>query len=237
MLHRSLLTCLSLLCCGTLARAADAPDDCSLEFNGQARKAVKLRTEADGTGYETRNGGQPITVSEWFHWVCSGSLNHQVPDSGDIPGDAAMDGIETTRVKLRGYLLAAKFESGTADHDIHAEIGESADWESPHVVVEVPPGPDYCEQRKALWKIVRDDMNAAGVHRSQWILENPVKVEFEGYLFLDVVEPYHICKNPGGWNWCDRNGGRGLHKDHGDSQVRGCWELHPVLAVRRVDAD
>ena len=48
-----------------------SPDDCTLQFAGSARKAVKLRTQNDGSSYTKVNGGKPIAVADWFKMTCS----------------------------------------------------------------------------------------------------------------------------------------------------------------------
>ena len=138
--------CVSLVLCGK------EPDDCTLQFKGKARKAVKLRSAAAGANYTSHNSGNPVTVSEWFQLVCS--LDPKVPNK--VPKSKAIAGAETVRVTLRGYLLAARFER-SEDQDIHAEIGAKPEWQTEHVIVEVPPGPGFCDARKALWGFVRKD--------------------------------------------------------------------------------
>ena len=53
-------------------------------------------------------------------------------------------------MKLRGYLLAVRFEK-QGDLDLHAEIGATPDWTGDHVIVEVPPGQEFCTARNAMW--------------------------------------------------------------------------------------
>src|SRR5947209_7249865 len=96
--------------------ASKSPADCTWQFAGSYRKAMKLRTGANAAGYTDLNNGQPVTVAQFLQTVCS--FDSQVPSH--IP-TSAMQGLETIRVKLRGYLLGAKFER-TGDHDIHVEI-------------------------------------------------------------------------------------------------------------------
>lgn len=62
------------------------------------------------------------------------------------------------------------------------------------------------------------------------VLQHPVKVTLEGFVFLDFAPLHSSCKNKNSDNWCDRNGGRGVTKNHG-RRTRGCYEVHPVLAV------
>ena len=114
---------------GTTHATNLAADDCSLQFQGSARKAVKLRTKDSGKDYKKVSNGDAISVSDWLKMTCS--LDGDVPSQ--IPATKAMPGIETQTVTLDGFLVAAKFEA-TADHDIHAEIAESPKWETPHVV-------------------------------------------------------------------------------------------------------
>ena len=96
------------------------PDDCSWENKSKARKIVKTRTAASGKTYANYNNGKPVTIDQWYKFTCS--LDPKVPDQ--IPADSPIEGAETVRVTLRGYLLSARFERD-GDHDIQAEIGAS----------------------------------------------------------------------------------------------------------------
>src|SRR5213596_788764 len=151
-------------------------DDCSLQFQGSARKAVKLRTKVSGKDYKKVSNGDAISVSDWLKMTCS--LDGDVPSQ--IPATKAMPGIETQTVTLDGFLVAAKFEA-TADHDIHAEIAESPKWETPHVVVEVPPGPAYCDARKKVWSLVKAELPATSTSTIH-VMETPPKVRITGYV-------------------------------------------------------
>src|SRR5437660_10270024 len=91
-----------------------------------------------------------------------------------IPATKAMPGIETQTVTLDGFLVAAKFEA-TADHDIHAEIAESPKWETPHVVVEVRPGPAYCDSRKKVGSLVKAEVPAKSTSTCH-VIEPPQKL-------------------------------------------------------------
>jgi len=216
-----------LLLAPTCAYAQTAADDCSWEFAGKPRRAVKLRTAADGANYTNHNGGKPTSVSEWFAYTCT--LDPKLPD--DIPADQAMSGIETVRVTLYGYLVAARFERDE-DHDIHAEIAASPTWNSPHVIVEVPPGRNYCDPRRALWALVKEDMRAAGSPEVDlWILRRPVKVEVTGYVFLDLSSRKEKLAK-GSRDFCHFNANRGVKKPGETSRVRGLWEVHPVLSIK-----
>jgi len=189
-----------------------APDDCSLTFAGSARKAVKLRTTSSGTHYTKINGGNPITVAQWFTKTCA--LDSKVP--GTVPATKAMPGIETQTVKLEGFPIAAKFDP---DRDLHAEIAGSPKWNTPHIVVEVPPGEPYCSARKALWDLVRQELPANSTSKIH-VMNTPPKVDVTGYIFLDTAH--------GHTNFCHTSGGRGVKKG-GQQMVRGLWEIHPVL--------
>ena len=201
---------------GTTHATNLAADDCSLQFQGSARKAVKLRTKDSGKDYKKVSNGDAISVSDWLKMTCS--LDGDVPSQ--IPATKAMPGIETQTVTLDGFLVAAKFEA-TADHDIHAEIAESPKWETPHVVVEVPPGPAYCDARKKLWSLVKAELPANSTSTIH-VMETPPKVRITGYVFLDSAH--------GSTKFCKTSGGRGIHHN-GTQQVIGLWEVHPVLEV------
>lgn len=192
-----------------------APDDCNLTFAGTARKAVKLRTASDGTSYTQVNGGKPITVAGWFTMACA--LDPKVPKS--VPASTPMPGIETQTVTLEGYLVAAKFDP---DRDLHAEIAGSPAWATPHVIVEVPPGQNYCAARQALWGLVRKELPANSTSTVH-VMKTPPKVDVTGYIFLDTAH--------GVSNYCHTSGGRGVTPAGKKQQVQGLWEVHPVLQL------
>jgi hypothetical protein len=94
-----------------------------------------------------------------------------------------MKGIETQQVTVKGFLVAAKVDQ---DNDIHAEIAGSPEWDTPHLIAEVPPGQEYCSARKALWEIVKADLPQHSV-ASRHILRHPQAVELTGFVFLDTA--------------------------------------------------
>ena len=194
-----------------------APDDCNLTFAGSARKAVKLRSPSAGSSYTKLNGGSPITVAQWFKTTCS--LDSKVPAS--VSATKPMSGIETQTVTLEGFLVAAKFDP---DRDIHAEIAGSPTWDTPHVIVEVPPGQNYRSTRKALWGLVSEELPAnskSTIH----VMQNPPKVDVTGFLFLDTAH--------GKTNYCKTSGGRGVTPKGKQQQVQGLWEIHPVIDLTK----
>jgi hypothetical protein len=227
MLHRSLLVVslvmvvlLIVECPRSGQSASKSPADCTWQFAGSYRKPVKLRTGAQATNYTDLNNGQLVTVAQFLQTVCG--FDPQVPQQ--IP-NAAMPGLETVRVKLHGFLLGAKFER-TGDHDIHVEIGDQVQWHTPHLVVEVPPGPAYCLARTHLCDLIKADVgNTAFLTNDRWILNNPPEVTVTGYIFLDGI---HAGNSR---DFCHKSGGRGLRAHGLGSQVKGCWEVHPVTAV------
>ena len=209
---------------------AQEPDDCSLEFLGKARKAVKLRTQQDGANYENYNEGNAITVDEWHQLTCS--ADSQIPKK--IPSASPIQGIETRTVVLRGHVMAARYETGkSGDHDFHVQIGANPDWNTPQVVVEIPPGPEYCDARKTLWQLVKDDAgDAYRPKRNKYILNHPPEALVQGYVFLDSPHAGH-CRNLQE-AFCNCNGGRGITDSDHTNQVQGIWEIHPVLAITPV---
>lgn len=208
------------------------PDDCSWQpasgqpANGQptngppraaSRKAMKLRTADQGKAYTKYNRGKPITLDQWFNFTCG--LDTLVPK--EIPSDKPIEGAETVRVTLRGYLLGARFMR-SGDHDIHVELGASPDWNTDHVVVEMSPGTDYCAARQALWKLVRKD----GCQGDECILQKPVEIMVTGYVLIGNPQP-------GVTDYCRVIANRGLKKGEQQGRIRGLWRLQPVLAVKK----
>jgi hypothetical protein len=223
-----LTTGLALVASGQLV-----PDDCTLKFEGQDRKAVKLRTPADAQNYMWGNGGKPISVTKFFEAACK--IDQKIPDewrTSKPPGSEthALVGYEDFKVIVGGYLLGVRFEGQAGgDRDFHCEISDSKNWNTPHLVVEVPPGPTFCDARKAIWDLVKQDAAAAGKNppAKGWVFHHPPHVRFWGLAFWDM---HH-----GKTDTCNQNGNRGIRLTPGTpSMVRGLWELHPVVKVAAV---
>src|SRR5437667_471945 len=66
---------------GTTHATNLAADDCSLQFQGSARKAVKLRTKDSGKDYKKVSNGDAISASDWLKLTCSldGDVPSQIP--------------------------------------------------------------------------------------------------------------------------------------------------------------
>lgn len=205
-------------------------NDCSLTFKGTSRKAVKNRTTADGVDYEVFQGGDPISVNEWFALTCS--LDVSVPNR--IPATEPIDGIETMTVTLEGFLVGFKFERNSRprdgkDNDLHLEIAPSRNWNTRHVIVEIPPGAEFCEARNTVWRLKEADGSDGDSSSDRHIFNNPKKVRVTGYVFLDSA---HVGAST---TLCHSSGGRGIRKDGQGTKVRGLWEIHPVLSIEVVN--
>lgn len=213
------------------------PDDCSWPAtnetprpsptplpNGQmppagpgSRLAVKTRTAKDGAGYINYNKGKAIDLAEWFKFTCG--LNASLPTV--IPSDKPIEGLETQKVTVAGYLLTMRFMR-TGDHDIAVELGPSADWNTDHMVIEMSAGPEFCPARKALMDLVRKD----GCKDDVCILKTPVKISVTGYLLVGNPPP-------GVTDLCHVISTRGAKKEDGVVHVRGIWRLQPVLSIKK----
>jgi hypothetical protein len=146
---RLILSLPILLALSAVGQAQAFSNDCSLQFAGSFRKAVKNRPAAAGATYTVHNDGQPITVADWFGLVCG--FDPKLNQKNITTGTPVLKDFET-KVTLEGFLLAARFEKVNQgdgkDNDFHLEISDSKNWKSRHVIVEVPPGPEYCDARK-----------------------------------------------------------------------------------------
>ncbi|MGH7485266.1 MAG: hypothetical protein ACREMY_06615 [bacterium] len=190
----------------------------------------KNRTPGDAQNYQFGNGGKPISVTSFFAAACK--LDQKIPDDWrtDVPPAAqshAIPGFEDWKIIVGGYLLGVRFEGQPGgDHDFHCEISDSKNWQSQHLVVEVPPGEAFCGARKAVWDLVKQDAAAAGktAPAKGWVFHHPPHVRVWGLAFWDL---HH-----GKTDTCNKNGNRGIRLHPGDpSMVRGLWELHPVVKV------
>lgn len=216
--------CLSVSLLGTTKHKKPAipvaeAENCDLTFAGSSRKAVKLRTVEDGKHYTAINGGQPISVAHWLAMACS---TFDPATVGKAIKDSPIIGVEAQTVTIEGFLMAARFENGE-DHDIHAEIADEPVWSSEnyHIIVEIPPGEAYCAARKQLWGLVAGSLKHG---KNYAVLNYGPKIDVTGYVFLDTGH--------GGSHFCTNGGARGIKDSSGHSDVRGLWEVHPVLEVR-----
>jgi hypothetical protein len=203
--------------------ATQDPNGCALTFEGEARARVKNRRPGQ-RGYFMVNGGRALDVPGWFSLVCA--LDEEAPARRrDVPKTVAMAS-EKQQVKVRAFILAVSREE---DNDLHVQIGETDQWDQPQVVVEIPPGRNFCDART----VVSDLMRADGWNgrRREWIFRDPPRADITGYVFLDAD---HLPARSRRTDWCVQNGNRGMKNGRTTSPVRGLWELHPVFRVELV---
>lgn len=193
------------------------PDDCSWENKSQTRKAVKTRSVAAGAAYLNYKDGKPIDFDEWFALTCS--LDAKVPKT--IPADSAIEGAETIRVSLRGYVLGAHFERDS-DHDTQLELGATPAWDADHVLVELPPGDEFCSAQKELWAILRAD----GCTTDECFMRKPVEVIVTGYVMLGG----NATAAP---DYCHFRSTRGMRLGDQPAKLFGAWRLQPAFSIRK----
>jgi len=193
----------------TPATAAAPDNGCGLSFAGSSRKAVKLRKPS--LNYTQHNGGRAIAVSDFFSFVCT--LDPQEPMAA-----------EKEQIKMRVFVLAMKLDP---DNDLHMQVADAASpYKQQQLIVEIPPGADYCTARSALMDLFRAD---GGSKLTGYVFHHPPQVELTGYLFLDAA---HMRARR--TDFCTNNGGRGIKNGLSVSPVRGIWEVHPVISLRKV---
>ncbi|MDT7540594.1 MAG: hypothetical protein QOE33_498 [Acidobacteriota bacterium] len=193
---------------------------CDLSFTGSSRKAVKLRSTS--LNYPFQNGGRAISVTDFFASTCPLDVN--VPTKkGAISETQPMDSEKVT-IKIRAFVMAMKRDP---DNDLHVQIADAASpYKQQQLIVEIPPGADYCDARSALMDLFRAD---GGTKLASYIFKHPPHVELTGYLFLDKA---HM--RAGRTDFCTNNGGRGIKGNLSVSPVRGIWEIHPVFKLESV---
>lgn len=191
----------------------DSDAGCDLDFNGSARKAVKLRKP--GQQYAKQNGGDPITVADFLSLVCG--LESKV--TKPVPAAKPMD-IEKLEVTIDAFIIAMKQDP---DDDFHIQIADEPNADADQIIIEVPPGDAYCDPRQNAHQLFLDD---GGGSLSKHVFDSPPKVEITGYLFLDSVH--------GQTRFCKNNGNRGMHINGNTSHVKGLWEVHPVIALKSI---
>ncbi len=223
---------LAILVVAAPGAAQSDPEDCTLTFQGTARKLVKLRAPSVGSGYQDLGNGEALAPSDLFAMTCD--FDAKIPKK--VPATKPIVGLEDRLVTIDGYLMGARFERATPtskgkDNDLHIEIADTADWNQDHLIVEVPPEKNFCDARKAIWDLVLADEKTSGKKSKSdaWLFETPPHVQVTGFIFLDTAH-LHAGDIP-----CETNGGRGLRKKGGTSKVKGLWELHPVTAVLTVE--
>lgn len=220
--QRLLLLALAIGAAATVS--AQSPDSCDWSQDAVARAAVKDREPSEASHY-TKYGSsaQPKGVAWWLATACE-QWQPAVPD-GVTDDTDVIAGLEDKEVTLQGYVVAVKFERHE-DHDLHFELSGKKEWAAAgHMIAEIPAGQAYCEARKALWAIVKDDENAKG---DSFILKQPVRIRVTGFVFYDS---HHKPKK------CEDSGGRGIDQPNKGypRQVMTVWELHPVIKVEKAE--
>lgn len=212
---------------------------CILVYEGIDRKDIKLRPS--GLSYPAHNSGKAISVAEWFALLCGREYESLLRDK--FPNDASHQA-EHLFITLRAYILLVKSEE---DNDYHLQVADRPEWslDNPQVIVEIPPGVNYCTARKNFEDILeasggRVSNQETGSRATQiskrYYFKNPPLVEISGYLFLDAhhrrKDSVDLCRADGG------RGVRGSKREVGqtftESPVQGLWEIHPVLSIKRV---
>lgn len=206
------------------------PDDCNQPFKGSYRAKVKNRAP-NTPGMDVINNGNPITLPDFYRSAQQFDTALQASRvTAPRTNTPAMKGSETFRVKLRCFVIAVKHED---DNDLHVEVGGEPRWDTDHLVVEIPPGSDYCPARKALYRLILQDLHhTSGPVPDRHIFATPVQVDVEGFLFLDGVHA-----RQGTIHYADAKGkdaGRGMAPQGKERRVRGLWEIHPVIALTPV---
>jgi hypothetical protein len=190
-----------------------------LSFTGSSRKAVKLRSTS--LDYTFQNGGRAISVADFFVSTCP--LDVKVPIRASLISETKPMDSEKVKIKIRAFVLAVKKDH--SDNDLHIQIADRASpYKQQQLIVEIPPGSDYCDARSAMMELFRAD---GGTSLSRgFVFKHPPHVEVTGYLFLDKA---HMRARR--TDFCTNNGGRGIKGGLTYSPVRGVWELHPVIKL------
>ena len=178
---------------------------CDLSFAGSDRKEVKLRSPALARTFH--NGGRAISVADWYALVCTfdpqvPTRRNRIPQRTELPQ-------ERLKVKVRGFLMAVKSED---DNDFHVQMGDTTRFRQQQLVVEIPPGADFCDARTELVRLMRAD-GARSLRRH--IFRDPPRVDVTGYVFLDAA---HMRARR--TDFCTDNGGRGIKGSLRTSPVR-----------------
>lgn len=134
-------------------------DDCTLPFTGSYRATIKLRKS--GLAYQKYNNGKPISLDQWFQ-LTKGLSQGLGTSRSSIPNDKVIKNAEDIQVTLKGFLLLVGFErhrkkGDGKDNEFHIEVGRTAQWKGPHVIVEVATGTVSCAARKNAWNLALAD--------------------------------------------------------------------------------
>lgn len=188
---------------------------CKLKFTGKARKLVKMRSP--NRNYPKFNDGEPISVKQFLTELCP-DASTKVPDP--VPATTVML-VERQTITIIAFVLAIKRDP---DNDLHIQIGDKASpYNQPQIVVEIPPTNAYCDVRTEMLDLFRAD-DGQGLTKG-YVFNDPPKVKFTGYLFLDS---HH-------GSTCSGSGGRGIKGGLKSSPVKSTWEIHPVISLDQVN--
>lgn len=213
---------------------AQVPDGCPEGFTGKDRSKEKNRPPASASSYTSLNAGNPITASAWFDQMCSWDTDFaaQRPWDKTKYQSKVIDGLETIKVKVRGWLVSVK--KAPDDNDFHVEIGDAPKWESRHLIAEFPSIQFACAARATLADLIQKDIDKYHVKftGNKHAFHKAVCVEVEGDIFLDM---HHSRQNEAD---CETDGGRGLRvpTPGSKSHVVGIYEIHPAYSIEALDS-
>ncbi|MBV9147678.1 MAG: hypothetical protein JO065_17310 [Acidobacteria bacterium] len=138
---------------------------------------------------------QEITVSGILAWPQGAEPGPRTPRSGRE--------LQLFRIG-KAYMQTAFIR--VSDCDLHVEISEQADKNSPRMIIETPGRPEYCESRSKLFaELQRRGITLTDLNQE---LQPPIPVQVTGTAFRDQAHPIWFAR--------------------GSDKVATLWELHPV---------
>lgn len=151
---------------------------------------------------EFKNGSLPqtqatdVTVAEILSW----------PEGLEPGPRTSRSGRELTLWRIpKAYLQTAFIRE--SDCDLHIEISQQPDKDSPRMIVETPGTAEYCQTRTEVFSDLQQRGITLRVLNQE--LPRPLPVEVNGVAFRDQAHPV----------WYAR----------GSDKVATLWELHPAV--------
>ena len=217
-----------------LARQPDTAETmrCDASFYGHGRVPVKLRRPVNDSIPAT-----PIRVAQFFRWTLSQDALIQHMDV--LPESEPVTGFEDRAVCIEGYAVAIRYDHKDGlyqkDNALYLEMTDSPRWDTPHLIVRIPPGEVYCDARTTLWNIAHWDASAAkeNVSAGLRLMRRPTRVRVTGFLYINPETKKKYDRH--GISYQTKGIPDGIQRKRTPPQTQGVWEIQPAFRVELIN--
>ncbi|HMW37753.1 MAG TPA: hypothetical protein PKA72_15460 [bacterium] len=217
-----------------LARQPDTIEimRCDASFYGHGRVPVKLRTPVYDSSAAT-----PMRVAQFFRWAQS--QDTLVKNINSLPESEAVAGLEDRSLCVEGYALAIRYDHKDGlyqkDNSLYLEMTDSPRWDTPHLIVRIPPGDAYCEARKLVWNIAHWDAASAkeNISSGMRLMRRPVRLRVTGFLYINPETKRKYDER--GISYQTKGVPNGIRRKKTEPQTQGVWEIQPTYRVELIN--